>query len=485
MALDDLLISTGVDQLIRLVKERGRIEIGTAAKELRLPMRTVEDWSHVLEGEGLIAIEYKLTKIYLAWRQPTSEYVAQRAEKLEAKASETRGSVEKLLSKVEKGGSELADMQKELSKLEAASLLSPEEAEKFRAELSAFEKSHSAKLKAGAEKLERLKKRLAALGPKVGSLGAGREEKAEVERELAIFHNFEQTLQSQLEDNETFFGAIEARLEDFRKRIEENRGDEALSQLRAELEEVKSLKSELAGAMEAMVEEQKSLHERISSIGKKMDELAGKDESIAGTKKRLAELRNLREEAKKQKEAVTSQLSDALSLVKKQQAKIGQIVGREADAQDEMQRIKEEYVDVEEELARANEELVAKQKEASSKISSQLAALEAAKSGAAARISKDELEKVSFLLRELKREQSLLEEKVRLLAKESEILGLEAAPAAKARAEAGKKEEGHPVAFVEKVKLSQEEEDEFERKRDELRSLIRKMWEESKGTPPS
>ena len=36
MALDDLLISTGVDGLIRLVKERGRVEIGAAAKELKI-----------------------------------------------------------------------------------------------------------------------------------------------------------------------------------------------------------------------------------------------------------------------------------------------------------------------------------------------------------------------------------------------------------------------------------------------------------------
>jgi hypothetical protein len=34
---------------------------------------------------------------------------------------------------------------------------------------------------------------------------------------------------------------------------------------------------------------------------------------------------------------------------------------------------------------------------------------------------------------------------------------------------------------VERVKLSQKDKAEFERKRDELRSLIRKMWEEGKG----
>jgi hypothetical protein len=39
--------------------------------------------------------------------------------------------------------------------------------------------------------------------------------------------------------------------------------------------------------------------------------------------------------------------------------------------------------------------------------------------------------------------------------------------------------------LVEKVRLSQGEEAEFEKKRDELRSLIRKMWEEGKGNKGS
>ena len=43
MALDDLLISTGVDQLIRLVKERGKVDSSTAAKELRQPQRTLTE----------------------------------------------------------------------------------------------------------------------------------------------------------------------------------------------------------------------------------------------------------------------------------------------------------------------------------------------------------------------------------------------------------------------------------------------------------
>ena len=50
----------------------------------------------------------------------------------------------------------------------------------------------------------------------------------------------------------------------------------------------------------------------------------------------------------------------------------------------------------------------------------------------------------------------------------------------------GKGAGAEPTALVEKVKLSEDEAEEFERKRFELRTLIQKMWEENKeGKPPS
>ena len=141
-------------------------------------------------------------------------------------------------------------------------------------------------------------------------------------------------------------------------------------------------------------------------------------------------------------------------------------------------------------MSRANEELAARQKDIGRKIAEQVSALEAAKSAqAGGSFSKEEIQKVSFLLRELSHEQELLEDKVKVLVKESEILKMESQPgageprsiAAPDIGEAAGAEETAAPALVERVKLSQKDEAEFERKRDELRSLIRKMWEEGKG----
>jgi hypothetical protein len=71
MEFDELLITTGVDALVRLVKERQRIELEDAAGTLNIPLETIEDWARVLEEEGILSIEYRLTRIYLVWIQPT------------------------------------------------------------------------------------------------------------------------------------------------------------------------------------------------------------------------------------------------------------------------------------------------------------------------------------------------------------------------------------------------------------------------------
>ncbi len=488
MALDDLLISTGVDQLIRLVKERGRIEMGEAARLLKTPLRTVEDWAHALEEEKLISIEYKLTKIYLVWKTPSAQYVAERAGKLEAKASKTKGDVEGLLSKVEEGGAELAQMQNELLRLQSSPIKGavPADIQKMKEDLSELDRNYNITIKAAKDKLSRLKKKVDAAAPKVDAKGG-----ADIEKELLVLRKFEETLTMQLEENGAFFEALQARLEGLRKKIEAGGKETAIEEMRGEIGEISALKTELAGAIEAIADEHKAILSRLSRLDSKFEEYSRK-ESVAGAKRKLAEIRKLEEEARRQKDAVDSRLQDSVTLVKKQIAELAQAASKLNAARQNAQGIMQEYLDISEEVSRAGEELAGRQKEISAKISSQVGMLDGYSRGGGGNVSKEELEKVSFLIRELKREQELLEEKVKLLAKESEIVKMEAslAPGAQA-AQAARGDRAPQMAapaahgassFVDKIKLSQEEESEFERKREELRSLIRKMWEESKGS---
>jgi chromosome segregation ATPase len=489
MALDDLLISTGVDNLIRLAKEKGRIEIGAAAKELGMPVRTVEDWAHVLEEEGIITVEYKLTKIFLVWRTIEPKEAEEKRGRLQEKAIDTRQEIEQLLSRVEEGGSSLSAMQEEIATL-STSPMSGSQLEALKRELGALQASYAAKIDATSEKLDALRKRAAASASKLTAKGkAGQEELQAVEdlkSQISVLKKFEETIKSQLSDTEMFFDAFETRIDDLQKQIEEGRNSSAIEELKVEIAEAKALKRELAEAVEAVLEEQKSLDNRLASMDGKLSELAEGENSLAASKRKIAEIRKMNEEAKKQKKAVEAHLEDSLSLIKRQSAKVEAVIGKYAETGG-AQTLVEEYVEISEEMSRANEELAARQKDIGRKISEQMSALEAAKAAqAGSGVSREEIQKVSFLLRELAHEQEILEGKVKVLAKEAEILRMEEQPGA-AAPPAGAPPSGgaSSPALVERVKLSQGEEAEFERKRDELRSLIRKMWEESKDSRSS
>ena len=488
MGLDDLLISTGVDQLIRLMRERGRVEIGQAARELSVQPRTVEDWAHVLEEEGLIAVEYKLTKVFLVWKAPTAEYVAKKSEQLQERAGQTRAQIEKLLSRVEEGGKGLAGMEEEISRARSAVSMGPQEVEALKQELAALNESQGKAAKDAGARLEKLRKKVGSFGAKSGLSAEKANGKGGLERELEVLHKFEETLQSELSGAEEFFGAFEARSEAMRRRTVEGGSQLDLDEIRKKLQEVSGLKSELAGAVEAVADQQKAIDGMVQELEGKVSQL---EEDYGGSpdavKKRIAEIEAMRADAARQKAAIEGQLQEALLSVKKHSAKIGEMAEKEGKGRDAFDALRNEYVDISEELAGANDELLSKQKEISEKVAVQMAALDVVRGGSAG-VSREELDKVSFLLRELEKEQSSLEESVRGLLKQFDVIRLEAAPVAAVQGAPGAQLSGAamqaaqaPAAFVEKVRLSEEEEGEFERKREELRSLIRKMWEEGKG----
>ncbi|MCX8194870.1 MAG: hypothetical protein N3G22_02070 [Candidatus Micrarchaeota archaeon] len=476
MALDDLLISTGVDQLIKLIKEHGRIEITAAAREMKQPVRTIEDWARVLEEEGLISVEYKLTKVYLVWRMPSQEQVYQMGEKLDIKAGQAKEEIDLLLSKVQKGEEELAGIEEILKRVESAASVTPADIEKMKLEIAALQRKYSAMVKSSSERLARLRKRLDETLAQA-ERKKGERQPAELEKELQVLRSFEATIQSQLSDNETFFEAFEARVEDFRKRIEERKANPEIEALKSELKEVRNLRSELMSAIEIVVEEQKGINEKIAVIEEKISEIA-QQESEEGIKKRLSDLKKMRSEAKKQYDIINEHLSDALSSLKKHISKMEAMArqGREIRAQEE--EIKREYIDLAEEIARANEEIAAKEKEMQSRFSYYLQEA-GGNEGGMAKINEEELQRIASLVRDLQKEHRALEDRIRALQKEAEVIKMISEPGGKPLT---KEEKDRSVAFIERIKLSQAEEDEFERKREELRALIHKMWEESKGS---
>ena len=369
-------------------------------------------------------------------------------------------------------------MQDEITQA-ASAPVSADEAGRLKAELSSLQKDYSERIKAASGKLEKLRKKALASAPREKQ-GAKKEVPEEdIVKEIAVLHRLAEALESQLQDTESFFGEYEGKMDGLKKDAEQDRGQTTLEKFREDLAGIRELKNELSEAIEAINEEHKALGAKLEGVEAAVAKI--KDTQSSGSRaKKLAEIKKLSEEAKKQKAAVKGQLQDALLALRKETAKFEDLLKRQAESRKESDGLQDEYVEIANELEQASQELAAREKEISGKLTSQLSLLQAGGAGSA-RASSEELQKISFLLRELRREQALLEEKVHGLSKEAEILTIEAVNSP-GRDDAGASAaQEAPTALVEKVKLSEDEAKEFERKRFELRSLIQKMWEENKG----
>ncbi len=68
ITVDEPLISTDVDGLIRAIAERGKIPLGELQQMCRIDKKNLDKWIRVLEDEGYIAVEYSLRGTNLIWK---------------------------------------------------------------------------------------------------------------------------------------------------------------------------------------------------------------------------------------------------------------------------------------------------------------------------------------------------------------------------------------------------------------------------------
>ena len=117
MELEGTVIETGVDRLVKIVKDRGRIALADAAVELGVSQAVIQEWMNFLEDEGIISVEYKLTKPYLVERKLTKKEVESKAEEFASKKDVFVRKAEVSLNFIEKQEWELKKIKGEFDKL--------------------------------------------------------------------------------------------------------------------------------------------------------------------------------------------------------------------------------------------------------------------------------------------------------------------------------------------------------------------------------
>ncbi len=69
VTVDEPLISTDVDSLIRTIAEKKRVALNDLRQNSKIDKKTMDKWIAVLEDEGYITIEYGIRGTYVNWRE--------------------------------------------------------------------------------------------------------------------------------------------------------------------------------------------------------------------------------------------------------------------------------------------------------------------------------------------------------------------------------------------------------------------------------
>lgn len=571
MEFDELLITTGVDALVRLVKRKGKVELEECARLLNIPASTIEEWCRVLEEEGIIEIEYKLTKIYIVWVQPTEAEAAAEKESFYKEKKTVQKEVEEIKQRLEPDISGVLKLESDFSefykkaypRLEAlekaagptvaAKSLSEEGIQKqvqrmdslasqlddFRSSLSAIKaevgdvgkKLGAGKSAAGLERIEQLKKELdeleeegARLVQKIDAqhksmpkdvempdMREMRDKFQELAKELKEVKSRNARLREDMlniQETQDIVKQVGSSLDEYETRVDklrkemtsavkdaddlEKRSQKIVEGVRENADAVTRFADSLDVAKGILTrypsqkkfsDELKKLKEQEDAISEKNETLRKVLEAVGGRAVTVTEFEELR-----------ARMSRKIESMKKESDQLTASLDEEKSTYLTFQKIKEKVVPsieayrkqldtLDSELKKAREEMAAQKKALGDELKKSKELVKEKDVAEIARIAqevknrKQSLDEIMASLNALKGASENLNKRVMLLSREASLLELRGSgggPPGQPPDEGGGAGE-----VKEKLRLTRDEEVEFRRKREELKGLIKKLWEET------
>ncbi len=357
MEFDELLITTGVDALVRLVKERQRIELEEASSVLNIPQETIEDWSRVLEEEGIVKIEYRLTRIYLVWVKPSAEEVAEETQSFMEEKKGLEGEVEQFRQKAVSDASELQDLQasfadfyakafaridaleKTVSPLPAAKTMSEDTFSKYEEELRGME-SALQDTKAGMDSIRK----------DIEGLGIGRKSPSE-----EIIERIEKMSGDLI--------AMQQEMETLRKKGQQEASAEmslpAVKDIKKKFETVQkdfiTLRSKNAQMRQDMI----SLHESSEILKSVAESIMGQEDKIGGLRTEVSALSAESEKLLQRTNEITAKVRQNVELVERlgDSVDVAKGVLRKFPSQDKVMEALDQLKAEEDSLAEKNDAL--------------------------------------------------------------------------------------------------------------------------------
>ncbi len=562
MDFNELLITTGVDALVRLVREKQRIQMSMAAQILNIPESTIEEWAHILEEEGIVQIEYHLTKVFITWVKPSEDTIKKEQESFEREKGTIVKEIQMARGRLEPELTALNDMKDSFSKVY----------EKLKPRLEALEKQLVASGTASQtvlgkqkEALEKNQEKIRGLEENIAQLKG---EIQELKRENST-KELKKSVKETYAEVEALTKEIDAAISRVKKKREEIPAEmPGSAQIREKFEELHGQFDQMRNAHNALQENMRVMYEssgmftemeaHVKDYEAKMAKARTELDSLLKTAEDLQEQsRQAYEKLKKDREAF-EQFGENIQVAReivhrfpsqkemnaelKRIEKVEKTIEEKLDALGELVRavpeaddLRGEFDEIEERAAakkaeleeraaqiqetveegtssfktfeKVREKILFSVKEYGSHVDMlgadirrikkenerALADLERAQAEYQSKIKKQEavdilkaaqeiedkkglLEDIAISLESLEQSSEDIQRKLAVLAKEAQLVELRTSTAG-AQITSGMVEKEKEL--IQTVQLTRQEEAEFKRKREELRDLIKKLWEEA------
>jgi DNA repair exonuclease SbcCD ATPase subunit len=567
MEFDELLITTGVDALVRLVKEKQRIELENTSAVLNIPQETIEEWARVLEEEGILRIEYRLTKTYLSWVKPTEEEVATERQSFYEEKKGVEAELEQLKRKAAEG-SELNDLRKSFSEFYAKTYSKIDELEKAVAPVPAAKaitqdvfSKYEDELAKTATQLQETRNALTGIRREITGVGIGKtagpakelmDRMERMQTELLTLHEEMAAVRKRAGQKETAEADVQLpSMKDMKKKFETIQKDFVAlrsrnAQMRQDmlsLHESSEILKTVAEAIMGQEDKIKSLHDEIAALTTEAEELAAKTEKAVDAVRQNAELterlgdsvdvaRNVLKKFPSQEKVLqeldkvkaeedalmekTQSLGKILEATGGKQVTAKQLTELSDRAEEKTERLRKDMdalaVALEDEkttyltFQKIKERVVPSMEAYQKQLDSMEERINKIRQDASEQVKNirtdsmklqdslkgGQLQGIVKVAEEIRDKKKMLDEiktslddlttlsdnltkRITLLSREAKLLEIRTGggPAVPAE-EAAAKEKG----IREQIELTEEEELEFRRKRDELKKLIQKLWEE-------
>jgi chromosome segregation ATPase len=111
-------IKTGADKLVELISEKKKVLLDDAAKHLGVGKDVVREWAEFLEEEGMVSLEYSLSKIWITERRITKEDILTNAKEVISEKDALSRKIDVAITALQDETAGFEDIRKEFSKIQ-------------------------------------------------------------------------------------------------------------------------------------------------------------------------------------------------------------------------------------------------------------------------------------------------------------------------------------------------------------------------------